>query len=294
MYKKLQDLNLKEVASKTQIELSFLEALQNKDFESLSQFNVRGFIKILSREYELDFSEFIQEFEAYLSENSQDSQKKIIIPKLDSYTQKSSNPLVFIIVFVILILIFCGIYFFDNIKGFFKSEENTTSTTVVDIIGQAEQNLQNLESQVIIIDNNEAKKSEENLSQSEELKPLNSNEEQNLSDENLSFENNLNEDLQSNEPLKEAKFKTNAKIWIGIIDLKTFKKTSLVKENDFNISLESDKLVLTGAGALSVFDENDKEQNFTAGNSKRFLIKDGKITSISLNEFMKLNKGKEW
>ncbi|HEF5634944.1 TPA: hypothetical protein R8K38_001819, partial [Campylobacter jejuni] len=48
-WKKIQELNLKEVAAKTQIELDFLEALVEKNFAVLSRFNVKGFVKILSR-----------------------------------------------------------------------------------------------------------------------------------------------------------------------------------------------------------------------------------------------------
>lgn len=79
-----------------------------------------------------------------------------------------------------------------------------------------------------------------------------------------------------------------------MIDLKSLKKTSFVKEKDFNISLDKDQLILTGAAALTMFDQENKEQKFPAGISKRFLIKDRKITSISAAEFVKLNKGKEW
>ncbi|HHY2378433.1 TPA: hypothetical protein ACV3CC_002166, partial [Campylobacter jejuni] len=39
-WKKIQELNLKEVAAKTQIELDFLEALVEKNFAVLSRFNV--------------------------------------------------------------------------------------------------------------------------------------------------------------------------------------------------------------------------------------------------------------
>ena len=53
MDKQLQDLDLKEVSAKTQIEVEFLNALIQKDFKKLSRLNVKGFLKILSREYEL-------------------------------------------------------------------------------------------------------------------------------------------------------------------------------------------------------------------------------------------------
>ncbi|MCW1680753.1 hypothetical protein OLS28_06405 [Campylobacter jejuni] len=307
---KIQELNLKEVAAKTQIELDFLEALVEKNFAVLSRFNVKGFVKILSREYELDFSDFNEEYEAYLNENNPTPQtkSKMITPKLDAYSQKSSNAWPFLIVLIVLVIIGSGIYYFDTLKTFFKDEQNNTSATVIDIIGQAQENLKSLSgNNVVVIDNNKAQET----NQTESVLPS-----QNTSlqenDKNISIENNISEnnttllDEEKNtqiqedtntlktDSLKEAHFKTSTKIWIGLIDLKSLKKTSFVKEKDFNISLNKDQLILTGAAALTMFDQENKEQKFPAGISKRFLIKDGKITSISAAEFVKLNKGKEW
>ncbi|ECP6257846.1 hypothetical protein FUD28_06835 [Campylobacter coli] len=316
-WKKIEDLDLKEMAAKTKIELDFLKALAKKDFATLNRFNVHGFIKILSREYELDFTDFNEEFETYLSENNLNdatTKPKMITPKLDAYTQKSTSFASFVVIILILALIGFGIYYFDHIKSFFQDEQNNSSVTVVDIIGQAQTNLKALENNVVVIDNQaEENNTEANLTQvqetaqdldlnntKKEVKQISTIENNtSVKEENLSKNDSLakinQENTQILKPLnKEAHFKASGKIWVGLIDLSNYKKTSLVKENDFNLSLEVNRLVLTGAAALSVFDENGKEQKFPAGNSKRFLIKDGKITSISIAEFMKLNKGKEW
>ncbi|EGS0795326.1 hypothetical protein I7U11_001170 [Campylobacter coli] len=316
-WKKIEDLDLKEMAAKTKIELDFLKALAKKDFATLNRFNVHGFIKILSREYELDFTDFNEEFETYLSENNLNdaaTKPKMITPKLDAYTQKSTSFASFVVIILILALISFGIYYFDHIKSFFQDEQNNSSVTVVDIIGQAQTNLKALENNVVVIDNQaEENNTESNLTQvqetvqdldlnntKKEVKQISTIENNtSIKEENLNKNDSLakinQENTQILKPLnKEAHFKASGKIWVGLIDLSNYRKTSLVKENDFNLSLEVNRLVLTGAAALSVFDENGKEQKFLAGNSKRFLIKDGKITSISVAEFMKLNKGKEW
>lgn len=316
-WKKIEDLDLKEMAAKTKIELDFLKALAKKDFATLNRFNVHGFIKILSREYELDFTDFNEEFETYLSENNLNdatTKPKMITPKLDAYTQKSTSFASFVVIILILALIGFGIYYFDHIKSFFQDEQNNSSVTVVDIIGQAQTNLKALENNVVVIDNQaEENNTEANLTQvqetvqdldlnntKKEVKQISTIENNtSIKEENLSKNDSLakinQENTQILKPLnKEAHFKASGKIWVGLIDLSNYRKTSLVKENDFNLSLEVNRLVLTGAAALSVFDESGKEQKFPAGNSKRFLIKDGKITSISVAEFMKLNKGKEW
>lgn len=318
-WKKLQDLNLKEVSIKTQIEVKFLEALVEKDFETLRRFNVKGFIKILNREYELDFDDFLEEYENYLNENNIQvlvkSKNNTITPKLDSYyPQKKFSFLPIIIIVVFIAIIAAGVYYFDSIKDFFNNEENNASVnSVTNMVNEAEFNLKNLKNDVSIVENEEntsPNTDEENIDEKNaDETSADANTTQNDTENNTTSEMKIDEENQNLENItqnteiaeenlssaqKQVEFKANMKIWVGLIDLDTYRKTTSVEEGDFNISLDKDRLILTGAAALNVINEEGQEENFPAGTSKRFLIKDGKIKSITLAEFMKLNKGKEW
>ncbi|MCR2100389.1 hypothetical protein [Campylobacter upsaliensis] len=310
-YKKLQDLNLREVSTNTQIEMDFLQALIEKDFKTLIRFNVKGFIKILEREYELDFTEFNEELEQYLSENQPDSLHitKTVTPPLASYSHKGSIlPIVVIVLFAFIAGL--GIYYFDTLKELLKSEESFASAMSLDVAKEAELNLKNLENSVVIVGEenlseneiNTSAKTQENLSKEPEKELKDTNE--SLKTVPLINENNASEvnqtkleetDLNPQKILKEvAEFKVNSKVWVGVINLKTGKKMTWIKESDFEISLNEDQLILTGATAFVVSDEEGNEKSYPAGISKRFLIKDGKIASISAAEFKQLNKGKDW
>ncbi|EOZ3532620.1 hypothetical protein ACQLLD_000980 [Campylobacter upsaliensis] len=310
-YKKLQDLNLREVSTNTQIEMDFLQALIEKDFKTLIRFNVKGFIKILEREYELDFTEFNEELEQYLSENQPDSLHitKTVTPPLASYSHKGSIlPIVIIVLFAFIVGL--GIYYFDTLKELLKSEESFASAMSLDAAKEAELNLKNLENSVVIVGEenlseneiNTSAKTQENLSKEPEKELKDTNE--SLKTTPLINENNASEvnqtkleetDLNPQKILKEvAEFKVNSKVWVGVINLKTGKKMTWVKESDFEIPLNEDQLILTGATAFVVSDEEGNEKSYPAGISKRFLIKDGKIASISAVEFKQLNKGKDW
>ncbi|EAI6710166.1 hypothetical protein KUD61_000844 [Campylobacter upsaliensis] len=310
-YKKLQDLNLREVSTNTQIEMDFLQALIEKDFKTLIRFNVKGFIKILEREYELDFTEFNEELEQYLSENQPDSLHitKTVTPPLASYSHKGSIlPIVVIVLFAFVVGL--GIYYFDTLKELLKSEESFASAMSLDAAKEAELNLKNLENSVVIVGEenlseneiNTSAKTQENLSKEPEKEFKDTNE--SLKTAPLINENNASEvnqtkleetDLNPQKILKEvAEFKVNSKVWVGVINLKTGKKMTWVKESDFEIPLNEDQLILTGATAFVVSDEEGNEKSYPAGISKRFLIKDGKIASISAAEFKQLNKGKDW
>lgn len=310
-YKKLQDLNLREVSTNTQIEMDFLQALIEKDFKTLIRFNVKGFIKILEREYELDFTEFNEELEQYLSENQPDSLHitKTVTPPLASYSHKGSIlPIIVIVLFAFIAGL--GIYYFDTLKELLKSEESFASAMSLDATKEAELNLKNLENSVVIVGEenlseneiNTSAKTQENLSKEPEKELKDTNE--SLKTASLINENNVSEvnqtklektDLNPQKILKEvAEFKVNSKVWVGVINLKTGKKMTWIKESDFEISLNEDQLILTGATAFVVSDEEGNEKSYPAGISKRFLIKDGKIASISAAEFKQLNKGKDW
>lgn len=306
-WKKLQDLDLREVAARTQIEIDFLKALINQDFATLNHFNVRGFIKILSREYELDFTDFNELYDNYLNENNLNnsynlSKGKIITPKIDIYTSKSSSFWIYIAVIIIVILIF-SFYYLSGVNFFLKTEENKSSTAIVNIIGEAKTNLKEVTNKVKIIDNTQELTEEKNGAEENNLtnqdivldENITINQDQNISQENnATFANEESNIAEEKKTLDEITFKTNGKIWVGLIDLKTYKKSSFVKDKDFNISLKEDQLILMGASALSFIDESGKENKFPSGVSKRFLIKDGKISNITLSDFIKLNKGKEW
>ncbi|TNH35891.1 hypothetical protein [Campylobacter helveticus] len=309
-YKKLQDLNLREVSANTQIEMVFLNALVEKDFKTLVRFNVRGFIKILEREYELDFTEFNEELDNYLSENQPDSlhATKTVTPPLASYSHKSSAlPLVAIVLLVLVVG--TGIYYFDTFKELLKSDENISNVVSLDVVKETELNLQSLENSVVVVgeenvsqnETNLSVETEENLNQDEkEVKDSN----ESIKSTPLSSENNTSEanqieleetSVNSQNALKEfAVFKVNSKVWVGLINLKSGKKTSLVKDSDFNVSLSEDQLILTGATAFVLSDEEGKEKSYPAGISKRFLVQNGKITSINSAEFKRLNNGKDW
>ncbi|EAK0466494.1 hypothetical protein YZ47_02200 [Campylobacter upsaliensis] len=310
-YKKLQDLNLREVSTNTQIEMDFLQALIEKDFKTLIRFNVKGFIKILEREYELDFTEFNEELEQYLSENQPNSLHitKTVTPPLASYSHKGSMlPIVIIVLFAFIVGL--GIYYFDTLKELLKSEESFASAMSLDAAKEAELNLKNLENSVVIVGEenlseneiNTSAKTQENLSKEPEKELKDTNESLKIAP--LINENNASEvnqtkleetDLNPQKILKEvAEFKVNSKVWVGVINLKTGKKMTWVKESDFEIPLNEDQLILTGATAFVVSDEEGNEKSYPAGISKRFLIKDGKIASISAVEFKQLNKGKDW
>lgn len=72
----LKEIGIKEISRKTHIEPTFLQYIFDKNFEKLSRLNMRGYAKILQREYGVDLSELLAEYDAFMQENMPDESKK--------------------------------------------------------------------------------------------------------------------------------------------------------------------------------------------------------------------------
>ncbi|EAJ5677519.1 hypothetical protein YZ26_03020 [Campylobacter lari] len=287
-WKKLEDLNLLEVQKRTQIEIACLEYIIKKDFKSLSRFNVNGFIKILQREYELDFSNFLEEYHAYLEENGIEKKNHVhISPRMNSYTKESSS--VWYIVIIVVVLLIVALAW--GVSRFFQSstlDENTTNVLNQEQV-VLEEKVDENETPVLNFFADDAM--ENNETNATILEPIS---------ENNNTEKTLEDNASSNMPeeniilLNESIIKPSAELWIGMVDLKTFRKSSLTIKNDYVLPLDKDMLITTGHAAFSLNDENNNTLEFKNGVSKFLMIKDGKIKQITKAEFIKENRGKLW
>ncbi|EAL5902410.1 hypothetical protein DSE64_02570 [Campylobacter lari] len=287
-WKKLEDLNLLEVQKRTQIEIACLEYIIKKDFKSLSRFNVNGFIKILQREYELDFSNFLEEYHVYLEENGIEKKNHVhISPRMNSYTKESSS--VWYIVIIVVVLLIVALAW--GVSRFFQSstlDENTTNVLNQEQV-VLEEKVDENETPVLNFFADDAM--ENNETNATVLEPIS---------ENNNTEKTLEDNASSNMPeeniilLNESIIKPSAELWLGMVDLKTFRKSSLTIKNDYVLPLDKDMLITTGHAAFSLNDENNNTLEFKNGVSKFLMIKDGKIKQITKAEFIKENRGKLW
>ena len=314
---KLESIGINEIAKTTHIEVDYIRWILQKDFDSLKETNVKAYIKILEREYEVDLQPWLDEFNANNIEDftlKKETRFNNPLKQEVAITEHKKLPkfLFWLVLFVIIVWVIFNfkLYEIDKFLNFKdnKTEVYSTNSTMID-----ETNLK-LEKTGIEILNLNSKtpefslketdsNNEENLEKiADENESLNAlekltmlNEDENLSDENLSSEN-----LTDKEPLNENLAKDQKqginpteKIWIGIIDLKTGSKTTKTTDKFFEFDINKDQLILTGHG-LFTLNTKEKEEKFNDKNPHRFLIKKGDVNTISYDEFLKLNKGKAW
>lgn len=296
MNKRLEDLDLKEVSERTRIEPEFFQALITKDFEALGKFNVKGFFKILNREYDLDLSDILEEYEAFLNKDEEKpsvtEKETKVVTNVEQYGKESSSLWLWVLIIIILAAIIVIVVKFELLKSFINEKDNeSASVVVVQNIDEAQNNLKESNANIEFIEVIESEETNATIALEENMQNNATKDDtlQQVSDQTLNAMINAHENTK-----KEAIFSTDGKVWVGFIDLDTRTNSSIVTENNFSVDLSKDQLLLIGGTALTLVDDMGEVQTFPAGNSKRFLVKDGKIKSITLSEFMSYNRGKEW
>ena len=72
----LEKIGLQEVCRKTHIEVKQLEYMINNQFDKLNKINTLGFVKILSREYKLDLTDWLEGFYDYWADHKAEEESK--------------------------------------------------------------------------------------------------------------------------------------------------------------------------------------------------------------------------
>ena len=305
----LKEIGIKEISRKTHIEPTFLQYIFDKNFEKLSRLNMRGYAKILQREYGVDLSELLAEYDAFMQENTpDDSHKTKVSPKIASYTpdditnQRQGSGSGFFFWFIILAIIAGGAYYFDAYKyvqNFIASlnEDNTSvSYSQSSIVNEVKKNI--IDTNVTISQN--TPKIDANASSVKISAPA----EQNVTVSPASVDQNALKPSMAaqpapkveqnvTKPLKEAVITPKQRVWIGIINLENGQKTSSDTSKSVNINLDQRQLVVCGNGNIEL-KIGDKVTKYNPSRPARFLVENGDMKFLTYDEFVEMNKGKSW
>ncbi|NLK65926.1 MAG: hypothetical protein GX282_00400 [Campylobacteraceae bacterium] len=294
--KKLEELGISEVAKATHIEAEYIKHIIDKNFDALKGRNIKAFIKIIEREYDLDLGSWVDEYRAHTMDNVEMEEepkfKKIREERV--YIKRDSALPKYIFILVLIIATGWAIVNFKlyDISKFFQDSNKTalnysTNSTMIEEAGDK------LEKTGIEIIKLEPK---EELNALERLALIDENltdENLTLEDENLTIEEEKEETPEMVVSSSDISMVPGDKIWVGMINLETGKKSTITTDKEFKFELDKEQLVLTGHGLFSI-NRGGELEKFNDKNPHRFHIKDGKVTQISYDEFLKLNKGKAW
>ena len=290
---KLSDFDIKEVERQTKIPLEYLEAIYAKNYDFLKDTNLKAYLRILSREFNIDLDGYLEDFENYCAENSSDDSKIQVNPRLTGYVAKESKSS-FAWLVLVLILLGVGVWGFK----FIKDLDFNWSDLKPDFGSKSEVNVSE-ENIAIIKPNTDVI---ESIVVDEMLDQNTSKEEILVVDENATTEQNLAE-KQIKEQKEEVQVKETTanvikiipvtKVWIGIKNLKDMSKRSLSTSEAYELNATGNRLILTGNGMLDLVN-GDNNKSYRTRDALRFHIHDGIIEEIDYAKYVELNKGKTW
>lgn len=293
---KLLDFDIREVQRQTKIPLEYLEAIYAKDYETLKSTNLKAYLRILSREFDIDLSGYLEDFENYCSENSSDDSKIQVNPKLTGYVAKESKSSFGWLVLV-LILLGLGVWGFkfvkeldfnwSDLKPDFGSKTELNVTT---------ENLAPTTPSVEVIENIVVDEQQDQNVSSQELPKIDENITTPVAQTAISEVQNKE---RNEEPVAEVVNATSVKIipvtkvWIGIKNLNNMSRRSLSTGEAYELNTAGNHIIITGNGMLDLV-SGDNNKSYRTRDALRFHIHDGVIEEIDYAKYVELNKGKTW
>jgi len=304
----LEKIGLQEVCKRTHIEVAQLEYMINNQYEKLNKINTLGFVKILSREYKLDLSDWLEGFYDYWAEHKseEDEQKEKIFVRAKS--DRSSKKAAILFLFIAFIAGMFGIFSifkidFDlgNMLDQVKGENNQTSAFQnAPVVQEAasslgvkveersvETNSSNATVRAVVV------RIDENLTRASEANMSGERNESNVSLPLPLSPVDTNVSLVSNIPQNRAIIVPTKRIWIGRVSLDDMSRKETTGDQNITIDLTKRQLIKTGNGFFKLSYDGSTE-DFGEQGSTRFLVENGKIQKISEEKFIELNRGKNW
>lgn len=295
--KMLEKIGLQEVCRKTHIEVKQLEYMINNQFDKLNKINTLGFVKILSREYKLDLTDWLEGFYDYWADHKAEEESKKNKIFIRANSDRSYKKLAW---FFLLMMFIAGLF---AVVSIFKIDidlesllEKTKFETQIagyqsaPVVQEAAKSLgvkveervietngtnTTVEAVIVNIDDNATQRIESNESNSS----FNKVEEKNATISTISK--------------NKAMILPKRKIWVGSISLDNFSRQITSDDKNLTIDLTKKQLIKTGNGYF-ILSYDGTDEDFTEQGSTRFLVENGTIKKISEESFVALNKGKNW
>ncbi|MFP6282055.1 sialidase [Helicobacter pylori] len=279
----LKEVGVAEICKATKIASKNIHSILEKRYESLSRVHARGFIQILEREYKIDLSAWMKEFDkaCTFKEGVSEEQNQETDPE-----EKTKNPLKVEIDYSI------------NQANTSLSKKSSKWKPFVLVLGVVVIILA-----VVIIQNSSSLKEERGQesaiksgTKKNSFNKVNPTEENKPEPTPKLEEKSTEQDKQEKEAIKEDPntiyIIPKKDIWVEVVDLDE-KKNSFQKVFKKNYSLETKNhrlLLRFGHGHLSL-KNNHQEQEYNDGKTKRFLYEPNKgLTLINEAQYKELQQ----
>lgn len=259
-FEKLKEIGAQKIYEKTHIARKNVEYILTKSFEKIPKIQFRGFISILEREYHLDLSALLDEYEKQHISDEQDPLEPIAD---GSDNSKSSKALIFII---FIITVVAGYYVISNMLNSSSEKMELNNTQI--------------ESAKIHLDLNDTQSNIYDMNQTQDI---------NITDNNIIDENTSEKNLGAT----RLEILTNTSLWVGYIDIDDYSKKQIIIQHNFELDPSKNYLLVFGHGMMKI-DLGMELKEYHEVGKKYFKFENGELTELTRKEFKKLNRGSTW
>ena len=114
-------------------------------------------------------------------------------------------------------------------------------------------------------------------------------------DESTKKESVVEEEVVTVEPVHQTELivSPRSKLWVGIINLETFKRSQKLGSAPFELDANQEWLLVMGHGFVD-FEVNGEEKSFKDKNKVWYAYENGTLTKITRAQFKEKNRGKAW
>lgn len=307
----LKKYDIKDISINTKIVQQRIKDIIECNFDKLDRARARGFIHILSREYKIDFDDWLEAYDNFYKEkeeniqsneyqNNADKDKKEQITTIvvDS-TMKDKTYIRLIITLAILVILFTAYFVYKNVFYVNDSSDNNLDNDI------------NLSSNITLENNNitdninkdedDLKNDPNSIDNSNNLDSMGVESTDNLdalskdTESDISNKMNIDSKPADTNIMDELVITPKAALWVGIIDLDTYQKKQLSITSDYKIVLDKDKLIRTGHSHFDITNPDKTIKKYIGGNNRYFLYTtDGGLREIKKSDFLSFNRGEEW
>lgn len=288
------------IHERTYIAVFKIEAILNKDYEQFDRTTAIGFIRILEREYNLNLSAWIEDYDDYcqahglLKTDEYDTTFTDVNVKIDHYEKRASPKWLNMAIGIIVLLVIGGYLAFNYLDT---------------------------DNALLILDSNTTKQSpSEPVTDTESGDDENEGEEGPNEDTNQTENNATTPTTDANSTLatapaasttpKPAETNTTAQtqtltfnvgddiagrqLWVGVLYVNNKRRVHQIVTNELTLNVKEPMLFVTGHGRFSVgVDGNLQKLNYAAPIYLYYAPGEG-VRVVSEAEFRELNGGRGW
>ncbi|MDE7316976.1 MAG: hypothetical protein K2N12_04500 [Helicobacter sp.] len=297
------------IHERTYIAVFKIEAILNKDYEQFDRTTAIGFIRILEREYNLNLSAWIEDYDDYcqahglLKTDEYDTTFTDVNVKIDHYEKRASPKWLNIAIGIIVLLVIGGylaFHYLDTDNALSILDSNTTKHENPSEPNANEQETSESEDEGEETINQETNQTEDNTTAPKEtnsttatapvapvaaatsapnVKP---NAETNATSKTQTLTFNVGNDIAGRQ------------LWIGVLYVSSKRRVHQIVTNELNLNVKEPMLFVTGHGRFSVgVDGNLQKLNYAAPIYLYYAPDEG-VRVISEAEFREINGGRGW